>query len=134
MLWTQLIIVGILLGVVVYLMRSEPSASHLAVRRLTVIVVILIGVVVVLWPGLLTATANLLGIGRGTDLLLYASIIAGIIYVVSDYKKTVLVSRTTTELARAVALAEARLEDRIREAEADGRAGGGLAGQPRIDS
>jgi hypothetical protein len=134
MLWTQLIIIAVLLGIVIYVVRSDPSARHLAVRRLTVVAVLLLGVVVVLWPGLLTAVAHALGIGRGTDLLFYAGIIAAIIYVVSDYKKSVLASRMTTQLARELTLTHARLEDRISSLE------GGTAGQnlddsaPRIDS
>jgi len=134
MLWTQLIIIAVLLGIVIYVIRADPSARHLAVRRLTVVAVLLLGVVIVVWPGLLTAVANLLGIGRGTDLLLYAGIIAAIIYVVSDYKKSVLASRMTTQLAREVALTEARLEVRIRALETAAAGQNPPGDAPRIDS
>lgn len=112
---TQIIFLLALVGIGIYLLRSEPSARHLALRRLTVLVALLAGAVVILSPGWLTAVANLVGVGRGTDLLLYLAILVGILYVISDYKKTVVLNRTQTELARAVTLAEARLEDRLRE-------------------
>lgn len=115
MLWTQVILIIALLGIAVYVVRSQPSARHLALRRLTVFAALIVGIVIVLAPGWLTAVANFLGIGRGTDLLVYISIVAFILYVVSDYKKTVLLTRTNTELARAITLSEARIEDRIRE-------------------
>jgi hypothetical protein len=134
MLWTQLIIIAVLLGIVVYVVRSDPSARHLAVRRLTVVAVLLLGIVVVLWPGLLTAVAHALGIGRGTDLLFYAGIIAAIIYVVSDYKKSVLASRVTTQLARELTLVEARLEDRLQTPHDDRPIQKPTDDTPRIDS
>ena len=115
MLWTQILFIVALAGIAVYVIRSQPSARHLALRRLTVFAALIAGIVVVLSPGWLTAVANFLGIGRGTDLLVYISIMAFILYVVSDYKKSVLLTRTTTELARAITLSEARTEDRIRE-------------------
>jgi len=115
MLWTQLILIAVLIAIAVYLIRSQPSARHLALRRLTVFGALVAGIIVVLAPGWLTWVANLLGVGRGTDLLVYISIVAFMLYAVADYKKSVVLSRTNTELARSVTLAEARLEDLIRE-------------------
>lgn len=115
MLWTQIIFIVALLGIGAYVVRSQPSARHLALRRLTLFAALLAGIVIVLAPGWLTAVANFVGVGRGTDLLVYISIVAFILYVVSDYKKTVMLTRTNTELARALTLSNARLEDKITE-------------------
>lgn len=115
MLWTQLLLIAALVGIAVYVIRAQPSARHLALRRLTVFSALIVGIIVVMAPGWLTWVANLLGVGRGTDLLVYVSIVAFMLYVVSDYKKSVMLARTTTELARAITLSEARIEDRIRE-------------------
>ncbi len=76
---TQIIFLLALVGIGIYLLRSEPSARHLALRRLTVLIALLAGAVVILSPGWLTAVANLVGVGRGTDLLLYLSILIGIL-------------------------------------------------------
>jgi hypothetical protein len=116
--WFQLILIVALLGIAVYLVRSTPSPRHLAIRRLLVLLALAGGVVVVLWPGLLSWLAELVGIGRGADLLFYLAIVAGLIYVVNEYKRSVQLTRANTQLAREIALTEARLVDRITELEA----------------
>jgi hypothetical protein len=111
--WFQVMLIVALLGTTVYLVRSTPSAKHLAIRRLLVLMALVAGVVVVVWPGLLSWVANLVGIGRGADLLFYLVIVAGLIYVVNEYKRSVQLARANTQLAREITLTEARLEDRI---------------------
>jgi small membrane protein len=116
--WFQVILIVALVGIGVYLVRSTPSARHLAIRRLLVMLALLAGVVMVVWPGLLSWLANLVGIGRGADLLFYLAIVAGLLYVVNEYKRSVQLARANTQLAREIALTEARLTDRITELEA----------------
>jgi hypothetical protein len=83
------------------------------VRRLLVLLALVGAVVVVVWPGVLTWLAHLVGIGRGSDLLFYAAIVAFLFYVVVDYKRSVQASRATTRLARELTLTEARLQDAL---------------------
>jgi hypothetical protein len=116
--WFQVILIVALVGIGIYLVRSTPSPRHLAIRRLLVLLALLGGVVVVVWPGLLSALAQLVGIGRGADLLFYLAIVAGLLYVVNEYKRSVQLQRANTQLAREIALTEARLTDRIAELEA----------------
>lgn len=116
--WFQVILIVALVGIGFYLVRSTPSPKHLAIRRLLVLLALLGGVVVVLWPGLLSALAQLVGIGRGADLLFYLAIVAGLLYVVNEYKRSVQLQRANTQLAREITLTEARLTDRIAELEA----------------
>lgn len=116
--WFQVILIVALIGIGVYLVRSTPSPRHLAIRRLLVLVALLAGVVMVVWPGLLSWLAELVGIGRGADLLFYLAIVAGLLYVVNEYKRSVQLARANTQLAREIALTEARLSDRIAELEA----------------
>lgn len=116
--WFQIVLVTALAGIAVYLVRSTPSPRHQAIRRLVVFVALVFGVVVVIWPGLLSELARLVGVGRGVDLLFYLALVAGLLYVVSEYKRSVEQTRTTTQLAREIALTEARLNDRIAELEA----------------
>ena len=115
--WFQVILVIALVGIAFYLMRSTPSPRHLAIRRLLVLVALVAGVVLAVWPGLLSALASLVGIGRGVDLLFYLAIVAGLIYVVNEYKRSVQLTRANTQLAREITLLEARLTDRITELE-----------------
>jgi hypothetical protein len=116
--WFQIALIVALAGIGVYLIRAEPSARHLAIRRIIVLAAVAAGVVAVLAPGALTALANLVGVGRGSDLLFYVAIVAGLLYVVHEYKRSVQLARTNTQLARQLALTEARLEDRIAALEA----------------
>lgn len=116
--WFQVILIIVLIGIGIYLLRSSPSPRHLAIRRLLVLLALVAGGVMVVWPGLLSWLAQLVGIGRGADLLFYLAIVGGLIYVVNEYKRSVQLTRANTQLAREIALTEARLVDRIAELEA----------------
>lgn len=111
--WIQIILIVAMLGIAFYLLRARESARHLAIRRALVLVALAAGIVIILAPGLLSLLAHLLGIGRGTDLLLYVFIVAALFYVVTDYKRSLQHSRANTQLARELTLAEARLQDAI---------------------
>jgi hypothetical protein len=111
--WFQILLIVALIAIAIYLVRATPTAKHLAIRRVIVLLVLAAGIVVVLLPGVLTWLAHLVGIGRGTDLLFYAAIVAFLFYIVVDYKRSITASRANTRLARQLTLAEARLEDEI---------------------
>lgn len=116
--WFQVILIVALVGIAVYLVRSTPSPRHLAIRRLVMLVALVVGIAVVLAPGLLTQVATLVGIGRGSDLLFYVFILTALLYVVNEYKRSVQLARANTQLTREIALTEARLSDRIAQLEA----------------
>jgi hypothetical protein len=111
--WFQIILILAMAAIAAYLIRATPTPKHLAVRRLLVLLALVGAVVVVVWPGVLTWLAHLVGIGRGSDLLFYAAIVAFLFYVVVDYKRSVQASRATTRLARELTLTEARLQDAL---------------------
>lgn len=111
--WIQVILIMAMVAIAIYLTRSTPSDRHLAIRRITLFIALLAAVTIIVVPSWLTAVAHFLGIGRGTDLLLYGSIVGFLFYVVTDYKRSVRQERATTSLARELALTEARLEDAL---------------------
>jgi hypothetical protein len=111
--WFQIILIVSMVAIAAYLIRATPTPKHLAVRRLLVLVALVAAVVVVIWPGVLSWLAHLVGIGRGSDLLFYAAIVAFLFYVVVDYKRSVQAARATTRLARELTLSEARLQDAL---------------------
>lgn len=111
--WFQIILIIAMLGIAFYLLRATPTARHLAIRRVLVLAVLAAGVIVVLAPGWLSALANLVGIGRGSDLLFYTAIVAFLFYVVTDYKRSLETQRAATRLARELTLTRARLEDEM---------------------
>jgi hypothetical protein len=111
--WFQIVLIVAMVGIAIYLMRSTPSARHLAIRRVLVFLALAAGVVVVLAPGWLSAIARLVGIGRGADLLSYSAIVAFLFYVVVEYKRSVELNRTNTRLAREITLLRSRLDDEV---------------------
>ncbi len=68
---------------------------------------LLAGIVLVVFPDWLTAIANLLGIGRGTDLLLYALAVVFVGHLIASKQNQVERNRKFTELAREIAISEA---------------------------
>ncbi len=76
--------------------------------RLLAVVLLSGAVVLVLFPDLTTRVAHLLGVGRGTDLLLYVSLIAGLHVALLLYLRTRELERKLTEQTRAIAIRNAQ--------------------------
>jgi hypothetical protein len=64
-------------------------------------------IVAIAFPELLNSIANLVGVGRGTDLLLYGMVVVLIGNIISTTRRHRQMEREVTQLARALALAEA---------------------------
>lgn len=107
----QLILVVVVVVVVLLVMRPMSGDRSLALKRLTAIVFAVGALLAIFFPGALTWVANILGIGRGADLLLYTFIVAGLLFAVSSVRARARQDARVTELARAVALMEARREE-----------------------
>jgi hypothetical protein len=67
----KILLITAALGVAVLLLREKVPRHQEAARRVGGLLVVLGGIVAVLWPGLTTTVANAVGVGRGTDLVLY---------------------------------------------------------------
>ena len=94
-----------------YLLKARKSASQQAIRRLSILVALLAGFVAVLFPNYTNVVASYLGIGRGADLLLYAFVVFALFYLVHQYRRQLWQEKVTTDLARALTLARAEIED-----------------------
>lgn len=100
-----LITVFALLGLVILLPRR--GARGIAIRRLTLALVMVSAVVAVIFPNLTNALASVLGVGRGTDLLLYGLIVVFLGFAVTSSAHNRRLDRQITDLARQIALTEA---------------------------
>lgn len=109
--WIQIILVIGVLVIGLALARPSGGDNHLALRRLFMVGFVVVAIVSILFPQWLSWVAKLVGVGRGTDLLLYALVLAFLIYVSTAYRRNVQLNRKLTALARELALAEARVED-----------------------
>ena len=94
-----------------YLLKARKSASQQAIRRLFIIVALAAGLIAVLFPNYTNVVASFLGIGRGADLLLYTFVVFTLFYVVHQYRRQLWQEKVTTDLARALSLAQAEIDD-----------------------
>ncbi|CAM3789178.1 DUF2304 domain-containing protein [Occultella aeris] len=108
--WIQLILLIGIAAVAVTLTRSTADARHQAVRRVLLVGFVLATAAAIIYPSFLSQLARLVGVGRGTDLVLYALVIAFLSYVATMYRRMKLMDRQITALTREIALAEVRLE------------------------
>ena len=111
----MIIKVGLVLalgGAALVLLRGRPSPLHLLVRRGVTLAAIAAGIVAVIFPDVTTAAANLVGVGRGADLVLYVLCVTFVFVSIGLYLRLGELHDRTVELARQHALLEARLEGR----------------------
>ncbi|WOP20092.1 DUF2304 domain-containing protein [Raineyella sp. LH-20] len=106
-----IIVLGIVLGYLILASRGSHGAR--ASVKVGLVLLVIAMIVTVLNPELMTRIANLAGIGRGADLLLYAVTGAFLFYVLTQYLKSQSQRDVIFRLARRVALIEAnnRYED-----------------------
>jgi len=67
----KILLIAAALGVAVLVLREKVPRHQQVLRRVAGLLVVLVGIVAVLWPDLTTTVANSVGVGRGTDLVLY---------------------------------------------------------------
>jgi hypothetical protein len=107
MLTIQVLLILAVGVVALFLLRASAGVAHLAIRRVLLLVFALVAMVSILAPGWVTRLANLVGVGRGTDLLLYGLIVAFLGYTATSYRRFRQIERRLTELTRQIALDEA---------------------------
>ena len=102
----------ILIALVFYFVQKVLSGrrTHLgrAWQKIGVVGLVVLMIVGILFPSFVTAAANLVGIGRGADLLLYLLFVAFLYFALSQYLKFQDQRDALYRLARSVALSEAK--------------------------
>jgi hypothetical protein len=76
--------------------------------RLAMLALAALGVFFIAFPERTTDVAHLLGVGRGTDLLLYLAIVTGAFAVMVLYARLRRLERQLTDIAREGAIRDAR--------------------------
>lgn len=107
MLVIQALLIVAVLVIGALLVRSTAGDRHQAVRRMLLGLLALLAVASILVPGAVTLLARTLGVGRGTDLLLYGLVIAFLGALVSAYRRQRSLESRLTDLTRRLALDEA---------------------------
>lgn len=116
----QIVLVLAVLTVLFVFVRSSDAVYVQASKRIGLVLFAVANVYAVMRPDDLTAVAHVLGVGRGTDLVLYALVVAFMAGMFSMYQRFRVVDRRFTELARTVAIREAELVNRERGLRTDG--------------
>lgn len=113
MLWIQtgLIIFGIL--IVTKVLSGRGSYAIKAWKKLVLVLLVVMMIVAILMPDLVTVVANMVGVGRGTDLLVYVIFAVFLFYVLSQYVRAQDERDRTFRLARQVALIDAKSRYKI---------------------
>ncbi|XAS66172.1 DUF2304 domain-containing protein [Micrococcaceae bacterium Sec5.7] len=91
------------------LMRGGSNARHLAIRRIMLVIFALVAAFSIFFPELLTFLARSLGIGRGTDLVLYGLIVSFLVFMATTYQRFRHMETTLTRLSRRIAIDETPL-------------------------
>lgn len=99
------LVLAVIFGSLV-LMRGGANARHLAVRRILLVAFAISAALSIFFPAVLTSVAQFLGIGRGTDLVLYALIVSFLVFMATTYQRFRQLESSVTKLARRVALDE----------------------------
>ncbi len=86
------------------MLRTPGGARHQAARRLATLAFVVFAIVAIAFPSVMTAIAHRLGVGRGTDLLLYAMVVAFLAQILSSFRRNGARERQITQLARRIAL------------------------------
>ena len=105
--WIRLLLLVSIASIAFALSRGGRGARHQAIRRLMVLAFAAFAGLSVLLPELWTRAAQSIGVGRGTDLLLYGLIVTFLGYMATSYLRFQDLQRQVTLLSRRLALDEA---------------------------
>lgn len=109
----QFLLIAGIIGAAAYAVKVLPGERSLALKRIFALLFVLTAVLAIIFPGMLTLVAHFFGIGRGTDLLLYVFIVMVLVFAVATVRAKARSDARVTDLARAVALMEARLTEKM---------------------
>ena len=103
----QIILVFAALGAVVYFIRRAHNVRIRASKRIAFFAFVVVNIYAVLRPDDITWIAQRIGVGRGTDLVVYLLVVAFVFGMLNTYLRQREISNHLTDLARTVALRNA---------------------------
>lgn len=105
-----LIALFVVMAVILFLPRR--GARPLAIKRLTLALMLAAAIFAVAFPELTTRFANILGVGRGVDLIVYGLVVVFIYHSIASKRRFAEIDQRATELARQLAILQSeRAED-----------------------
>lgn len=110
----QIFLILAAIGALAYFVRRQHNIRIRASKRIAFFMFIALNIYAVLLPDHITWVARQLGIGRGTDLVVYLLVVAFVFGMLNTYLRQREISEHLTYLARTVAIREAELDNRER--------------------
>lgn len=107
----QVLLIAAVIALLVYLLRTRTNAKAKAWVKVGYVLFVIAAIYAILRPDDTTVVANWLGVDRGADLLSYALMIAFVFTTLSTYLRFKELEVRYAQLARAVALQNARTPD-----------------------
>jgi len=107
MILVQILLILAAVSIAVIGLRSRASYGVNAWKKLLFSALMLVVVIAVVSPALVSRAAQLVGVGRGTDLVLYTVSVAFGFYVVNQYLRSQDAREELHRLARRIAVVEA---------------------------
>lgn len=107
---TQVVLIVFTVLIIWRLIKAGGQRTQ-AIRRLGFLVLGILAVLSILFPALWTRMANAVGVGRGTDLILYSLVVAFFSFVVTSFRRNRDLEIKYTRLARRLALDEATIDE-----------------------
>ncbi len=104
----QVLLVAIFLLFAIVVIAPGKGARRLAIRRIALFLALLAGIFAVIFPDVVNDFANILGVGRGTDLILYALVVVFLGNSLATAAQNRQLHREITQVARHIALREAK--------------------------
>lgn len=100
----KVLLVAAAIGVALYMLRGRPRAIHHVLWRLGGLALVVLAIVAVLDPDITVWAAHLVGVKRGTDLVLYVTVMAFWFVTVATFRRFHALERQVTTLTRELAL------------------------------
>lgn len=100
----KILLITAALGVTVLVLREKVPGQREASRRAAGLLLVVVAIIAVLWPELTTTAANAVGVGRGTDLVLYLLVIVFAYSALATAQKIHRLQHDITVLTRELAL------------------------------
>ena len=117
MLLIQILLVIAVAALTLYFLSNRRKARAKAGVKIGFVTFLVLAIFAVLFPDATTWVAQLVGVQRGTDLMLYVLIVAFVFVTVSSYLRFREQELRFARLARAVALSNAQAPDDLNDAD-----------------
>ncbi len=100
----KILLIGAVIAFGALIIRERPTGTHQALLRITGIGVAALGVIAVMFPDTTVWAAQLVGVKRGTDLVLYIFVMTFLFTTLAGFQRMHRLENQLTRLARELAL------------------------------